>query len=64
VNNDSTIIIDQESSPYSQLKDMKSQVNLNYHKATVLVGKLQLNKESRNINVKASTSDGSNNKQK
>jgi hypothetical protein len=43
---------------------MKSQINLNYHKATVLVGKLKLNIESRNINVKASTSDGSSNKNK
>ena len=58
------MIIDQESSPYSKLKDMKSQININYQKATVLVGNLKLNKESRNINVKASTSEGSSNKQK
>lgn len=43
---------------------MKSQINLNYKKATVLVGNIKLNKESRNINVKASTSDGSSNKHK
>ena len=30
VNNDSTLIADQESSPYSQLKDMKSQINMDY----------------------------------
>jgi hypothetical protein len=38
---------------------MKSQVNQDYHqKATVIVGNLKLNQVSRNINVKASTSEG------